>query len=125
MQLKRIRCLLSPNRLRACFGYFQDPWRAFFHTAALRKAPYTLTLKSGQSLSFSRDARDHKLWDWLLASRTPIVFSFTASGQVQIDWDSGSYRLRPGTQDALIFQEILVDDVLRHQADPHTTEDRN
>jgi len=67
-------------------------------------------LKSGDSLSFSRKDRDHKLWDWLLTARVPVDFSFTPGGNVNIDWNARRFLLRPATQDPFIFQEILIDD---------------
>ena len=111
MQLKRISCLLSLTRLRACFRFFRQPLCAFWRTACLGNAPFQLTLKSGESLSFSRKDRDHKLWDWLLTARVPVDFSFTASGNVNIEWNARRFLLRPATQDPFIFQEILIDDI--------------
>ncbi len=111
MHLKRLRTLFSSTRLRHCRRLFQRPMRAWLSLSFCRRGGVTVTLKNGRSLSFSRDRRDHHLWDWLLAQQEDLAVEFTPDGCVEIAWQGQTFHLRPGTLDAFVLKEIYVDDV--------------
>lgn len=108
MQIRRLSSLFSPVRYGYCRELFQSPFRALCNLAFMGKSAFSLTLRSGRTAKFSRQGRDHKLWDWYFEHRPPI--DFTEDGLVQIEWRGQSVLLRPGTQDFFIFHEIFIDD---------------
>ncbi|MCH8157894.1 MAG: pyridoxal-phosphate dependent enzyme, partial [Nitrospinae bacterium] len=89
--------------------FFQRPLQAFFHLAFVHKREFSITLKDGNSLPFSREKRDNKFWDWFFESPRPV--EFTASGLLRIEWEGRPILFRPGTMDFFAFQELFIDDV--------------
>jgi len=87
---------------------FQNPLRAFLALSFLRRAEVRVTLKSGGTLPFSRNNRDHRFWDWYF--RHPVPLQFTTDGLLQIEFAGRRLFLRPGSTDFVVFEEIFLQD---------------
>ncbi|MBF0426369.1 MAG: FkbM family methyltransferase [Magnetococcales bacterium] len=96
------------RRYRLCRACFTDPGYASWRLAFLTKDPFTLRTIHGQELPF--EWADHPFWDWL-AARAGRDIALTREG----DWlvrpaDGIAALLRPGTSDADMFREVVVED---------------
>ena len=110
MQLRRGTALLfSPRRLQACRSLFRHPWQSLLGLAFLNRKPFPLTLRTGQTLAFSRRGRDHLFWDWYLPGGADHI-EFTAEGEIQLEFQGQRLLLRPGTTDFFVFREIYLKD---------------
>ncbi len=109
MQIKRAKLWFSRRRWHACRRLFKQPWQTHLALAFLTNKSVRVTLKNGTSLAFSREARDHRFWDWFLGQHE-AGFDFTPDGLIRLTTPTDILLLRPGTSDFFAFKEIFLQD---------------
>lgn len=110
MKIDRLHHLLSPGRLAFCREHFRQPGRALRKLAFLDREPFELVDVDGGRARFTRDDRDHVMWDWILANR-PGRVRFSEHGELRLETPTHTVLLRPGTKDFTVYREVFLDDL--------------
>lgn len=108
MHWKRLGHLFDRSRWSVCRERFRHPLLAAIQFCFVNRQPFDVTTTNGRTLTFSRDGRDHKFWDWYF--QNPVPLQFTEDGCVVIDFENQLLQLRPGSADFTVFSEVYLQD---------------
>ncbi|MBF0191814.1 MAG: FkbM family methyltransferase [Magnetococcales bacterium] len=126
MKPARIPLLFDRRRLALAGHLFKDPVTAHVKLCFVQANPFVLQGKDGGMATFARrDCRNDTLWDWLCAEGAGmgVASHIDSDGHLRLSHASfGTFKLRPTSQDFLVFDEIVIQDGYAIAAMPDTLE---